>query len=136
MTQRDEAYESLWSEFEEYLYSINAAESTIQQCQYIVYEYLNCVEANEPFSEKSVRRYLAAKKINGCVGNTLRTRYYILSSFFRALGHQFPLDKRDVPKPSQKNKIVYNLQERELMEQNAKKMGLRYYAMIRLVNTL
>jgi len=136
MTQNEDVFKNLWSEFEEYLYSINAAESTIQQYQYVVYEYLNNADVNEPFSEKSVRRYLASKKIKGCVGNTLRTRYYILSSFYRALGHQFPLDKRDVPKPSQKRKIVYTLEERELMEQNAKNMGLRYYAMIRLVNTL
>lgn len=126
----------LLERFEEHLLAFNKTESTISSYLRVVNEYLELNPEPEPFDKEHIRHYLAEKRRQGCKGNTLRNRFYILRAFFNALEKPWPLPKKEVPEESTPEQPMFTLEEMSQMEQVAKKRGPRDYAIIMLENTV
>jgi len=104
------------------------------------------LEANpgeeEPFEAHNVNRFLASLSRGGARGRTLRWNYYVVKSFFRALGHLWPFDKGEVPKSEENEEVpVFTSEEMLSLEEAAKgcenpETAARNYAIVRLENAI
>jgi len=104
------------------------------------------LEANpgeeEPFEAHHVNSYLALLRRRGAKGRTLRWNFYVVKSFFRALGHTWPFDSSEVPKSEDNEDVpVFTSEEMQSLEEAAKswknpETAARNYAIIRLENAI
>ena len=103
------------------------------------------LEANpgelEPFEAHHVNRFLA-RLSRRAKGRTLRWNYYVVKSFFRALGYPWPFDSGEVPKADENEDVpVFTQGEMQALEKTAKshknkEAAARNYAIVRLENAL
>ena len=96
----------------------------------------------EPFKAQHVTRFLANLSRGGARGRTLRWNYYVVKSFFRALGHPWPFDQGEVPKAEENEDVpVFTPEEMLALEEAAKgwrdaETAARNYAIVRLENAI
>ena len=103
------------------------------------------IEANpgdeDPFEAQHVNRFLAGLS-RKAGGKTLRWNYYVVKSFFRALGHPWPFDKSEVPKAEDNEDVpVFTSDDMLALEEAAKgwenpETAARNYAIVRLENAI
>jgi len=103
------------------------------------------LEANpgeeDPFEAQHVNRFLAGLS-RKAGGKTLRWNYYVVKSFFRALGHPWPFDKSEVPKAEENEDVpVFTQGDMLALEEAAKgwenpETAARNYAIVRLENAI
>jgi len=104
------------------------------------------LEANpgeeKPFEAHHVNRFLASLSRKGARGRTLRWNYYVVKSFFRALGHPWPFDQGEAPKAEENEDVpVFTSEEMLALEEAAKswenpETAARNYAIVRLENAI
>ena len=96
----------------------------------------------EPFKAHNVNRFLASLSRGGARGRTLRWNYYVVKSFFRALGHPWSFDKGEVPKAEDNEDVpVFTSDEMLALEKAAKggenpELAARNYTIVRLENAI
>jgi len=104
------------------------------------------LEANpgeeEPFEARHVNRFLASLSRGGARGKTLQWNYYVVKSFFRAVGSPWPFDQGEAPKAEENEDVpVFTQGEMLALEEAAKGWGnpetaARNYAIVRLENAI
>jgi len=99
-------------------------------------------EEEEPFEAHNVNRFLAGLSRKGARGRTLRWNYYVVKSFFRALGRPWPFDQGEAPKAEENEDVpVFTSEEMLALEVAAKgwenpELAARNYAIVRLENAI
>jgi len=95
-----------------------------------------------PFEAHNVNRFLASLSRKGARGRTLRWNYYVVKSFFRALGYSWPFDQSEAPKAEDNEDVpVFTSDEMQALEETAKgwenpETAARNYAIVRLENAI
>ena len=78
-------------------------------------------EEEDPFEAHNVNRFLASFGRGDARGRTLRWIYYVVKSFFRALGHSWPFDQDEVPKAEENEDVpTFTSEEMLALEEAAK----------------
>jgi site-specific recombinase XerD len=139
-------YESrvILNEFLDVLDAQGKSETTIDAYLLTVDRYLKMGSPYPVFSKQRVNQYLAEGRRQGNSGNTLRVKFYILKTFFRAFGEEYPFDKHDLPPPSPKHKPKISHDQMKKLESIAKSdattnkpvLRIRNWALIRMANAL
>jgi integrase len=126
--------------FEQSLLASGKSESTIIFYRMKIREYLKSIGDNDPFTRMSVERYLAMLRIRGDSTATTRNRFFILKSFFRAMGfiERWTFGKTDAPQlPAVQTRPVFSSSDMLKLEDVARRSGsLRDYAVIRLADAI
>ena len=96
----------------------------------------------DPFEAHHVNSFLAGLSKGGARGRTLRWNYYVVKSFFRALGHPWPFDQGEAPKAEENEDVpVFTQGDMIALEEAAKgwknpETAARNYAIVRLENAI
>jgi len=136
----NEGKSGLLKRFEDYLIARNR--KSVDRYLRIASEYLASCSEDELFTAHSVNRYLADLARRGAGGRTRRWRYYILKTFFRAVGQPWPFEPGDAPKVEEESEVpIFTEEEMRRLEEAAKshpdpELAARNYALIRLENCL
>ncbi len=132
--------EELLRRFEDYLLARDRR--SIDRYLRIAREYLESCDGENLFSAESVNRYLADLARRGVGGRTRRWRYYILKTFFRAVGQPWPFEPGDAPRVDEESEVpIFTEEEMRRLEEAAKshpdpELAARNYALVRLENCL
>jgi len=108
----------------------------------VAQRFLEANPEETPFEAHNVNRFLAGLSRGGAKGRTLRWNYYVVKSFFRALGHPWPFDAGEAPKTEENEDVpVFTSEEMLALEEAAKgwenpELAARNYAIVRLENAI
>ena len=108
----------------------------------VAQRFLEANPEEEPFEAHNVNRFLAGLSRGGAKGRTLRWNYYVVKSFFRALGYPWPFDAGEAPKTEENEDVhVFTSEEMLALEAAAKgwenpELAARNYAIVRLENAI
>ena len=126
--------QTIWRRIEDYLLSSGSTGSTLEKYNDIFNEYY--VDAEDLWSRDFLTRHLADKARMGNNGNSLRSQFYTIKTFFVANEKPFPLDKRQVPKKVPKQKPKFTEDQMALLEKVAEASNIRDLAIIRVCEEL
>jgi len=108
-------------------------ESTIERYRQFARNFLDFAKGD--FSEEKVREFLAGMRERGLGGTYQRFAFYVLKTLFEALGEEFPLKRRDLPKVDEPNRPYFTPEEMKKVIEVAKR-SLRDYSILRLAGLL